>query len=225
MIVVFSPCSKSKDDSIPIYPASRIVSPSSYINNAFLNKQLLLVREKIFSDPLARLGTGTTHAFNLYVRTGLAYHFILNDTYEKLKRLLQQSDNVQWFFLSGGYGIIHALEEAKSYQASLSYNIAHQHKIPFTGKIWGGLLSEICDSIIERLKPSFLYVFGSKDYISFVKNTKHWKRSDKIKLFESRGSSGQYWLAPILNELSRAILTDDLPGFNSSFPDKYVKQE
>ena len=105
MIVIITSCSASKDDSIQIGSNTGLVSPTNYLNDKSLLRELTRTRETIFSKDEANLGKRSTYAFDLYVRAGKAYKAILNNCYAPLKEMLIQSEEVQWFFLSGGYGI------------------------------------------------------------------------------------------------------------------------
>jgi len=96
---------------------------------------LVNLRKIVFSDPRADVGKNVTYAFDLYVRKGRAYKDLFKHNYNRIKELLVESNIVEWFFLSGGFGIIHALEKAHRYQATFNYNIAHQKNIPYTAKI------------------------------------------------------------------------------------------
>jgi hypothetical protein len=137
--------------------------------------------------------------------------------------MLLSSDSVEWFFLSGGYGIIHALEKARKYQATFTQSIAYQNKIPYTGKLWAPLLTRICDSILLKFRPDFVYVFGNRDYTDFIKQTSFWRTEDNVRMFESTGSSGPTWLSSILSELVESILANDVRTFNASYG-KFNKQ-
>lgn len=222
ILVVFTSCAAGKDDSIPISRASKVVDPAYYLD-AHLIPSLLSTRERIFRDPRASVGTKTSYALDLYGRTGRAYRHLLEHNYPRLKSMLLSSDSVEWFFLSGGYGVVHALEEARRYQATFNQSIAYQNKIPYTAKLWKPLLSSICDCILARFSPDFVYVFGGRDYTEFIKQTSFWKTKDNVRMFESTGLSGPYWLSPILSELVESILANDVRTFNASYG-KFNKQ-
>ena len=111
-IVIVSSCCATKDDTTPIELDSKIIEPTRYLGSQDLLKDLLDIREHIFKDPKARLGNRTTYAFDLY-RRGRAYADLLKkDNHAKMKERLLSGDDIQWFFLSGGYGVIHALEKS-----------------------------------------------------------------------------------------------------------------
>jgi len=222
ILVILTSCSASKDDSIPITEGSRVVEPSYYLNQALLSR-LLSTRERLLLDPRARLGTKTSYALDLYGTAGRAYKKLLEYNYPRLKSMLLSSDSVEWFFLSGGYGIIHALEKARKYQATFAQSIAYQNKIPYTGKLWAPLLTQICDNILLKFRPDFVYIFGNRDYTDFIKQTSFWRTEDNVRMFESTGSSGPSWLSPILNELVGSILQNYVDVFNSKYS-KFTKQ-
>jgi cytoplasmic iron level regulating protein YaaA (DUF328/UPF0246 family) len=136
-VMIITACTARKSDSIPIPQGAKIIQPKDYLDDKKLIEKLFQIRRKIFADPKAKVGTKSTYAFDLYVNTGNAYKEIRTKYYKKIKSLLK-SGEIMWFFLSGGYGIINALEPAKRYQATFSRSIAYANKIPFTAKIWGG---------------------------------------------------------------------------------------
>lgn len=185
--------------------------------------KLCNIRNRIFQDPRIRVGTKTTYAFDLCVRAGKAYRDLLKSNYQRLKLKLLSSNEIEWFFLSGGYGIIHALEKARKYQATFNRSIAYQNDIPYTAKFWNDSLTSICDAIILRFHPEWVYIFGSKDYTHFIKQTSFWKTRNNIKMFESTGSAGPTWLSPMLSELADSILDNSVHSFNAKYP-KFVKQ-
>jgi hypothetical protein len=127
------------------------------------------------------------------------------------------SGKLTWFFLSGGYGIINALEPARKYQATFNRTIAHQNEIPFTSDFWKGILSDAVDSIVSKLCPEQVYIFGSPNYTSFVKETNMWSSGNNVRLFESTGSSGPFWLSPIIAELVTTICEGRLIDFNRKY--------
>lgn len=222
MILVITSCSASKDDSIPIPNGSRVVQPSYYLDDRELILHLFRIRENIFQDPRTRVGTRATYAFDLYVKAGNAYRDLRKNNYQRLKSEVI-SGNVEWFFLSGGYGIIHALEAAKRYQATFNRSIAYQNKIPYTKNLWKTTLTSLCDAIISKFDPKWIYIFGSRDYTNFIKQTNSWKTKN-VKILESTGRFGSSWLSPRLNQLVTSILNKNLEVFNEKNP-KFVKQQ
>jgi len=222
IIIVITSCSARKDDAIPIPRGFRVVQPSDYLDDKGLISRLHSVRERIFQDPRACVGTEITYTFDLYVRAGNAYRDLRKNNHQRLKSMLISGSEIEWFFLSGGYGIIHALEAARKYQATFNRSIAYQKKIPFTAKLWNNTLTSICDAIISKFNPEWVYVFGSEDYTNFIKQTHFW-RTQNVKMLESTGSSGPFWLSPKLNELVNSILDDHLNVFNEKYA-RSVKQ-
>jgi hypothetical protein len=222
MYAVVSSCCAKKDDSIPIPKGSRVVEPSYYLEQPLVHG-LLKTRERILRDPLACVGARTTYAFDLNVRFGRAYKDLFANHYDRVKSLLLSGGVVEWFFLSGGYGIVHALEEVKRYQATFNRTIAYKNRVLYTADLWKNILPSICDSILSRIRSDWVYVFGSRDYTRFIKETSFWKTANNVKMFESTGSAGPTWLSPILNELVRSILQNNIDAFNSKY-DKFTKQ-
>ena len=221
--LVMASCSASKDDSVSIPEGSRVVEPSYYLDRVLV-PGLLHIRERIFRDPRACIGARTTYAFDSYVRAGRAYKSLLEDNYDRLKAKLLSSGSIEWFFLSGGYGIVHALEEARKYQATFNQSIAYKNRIPYTVKLWKPILTSLCDNVIAKFRPDFLYVFGSRDYTEFIKQTSFWRTRDNVRIFESTGSSGPTWLSPILNELVESVLGGTIEAFNKHYK-KFTKQQ
>jgi len=223
MFLIITACTAKKDDSIPIISKTKIVEPSYYLDRRNLISELCKIRDRIFQDPQAQVGTKITTAFDLYVRAGKAYKKLWENNYKRLKSQLFSSQDIEWFFLSGGYGIIHALEEAKRYQATFNRNISYQKGIPYTANLWRKILPLICESIIKKFNPEWIYVFGSRDYTVFIKQTDFWRQMNNVKIIESTGSAGPSWLSPILNELVNSILDKNLRTFNQKYK-LFVKQ-
>ena len=219
--ILITSCSSGKNDSQPIQSGSYLVTPKDYVRDVDLYEKFVSKRESILSRPTSHLGKSKTLAFDLYVRTGRAYSK-LKENYHTVKDVLFDK-KIQMFFLSGGYGIINALEEAKSYQASFNYNIARSKEISYTAREWRPLLPSICDAIIENYAPERVYVFGSRDYTNFIKLTKTWEKDDLIKILESTGRNGVYWLAPMINEFFVAINENNINEFDIKYG-KFQKQ-
>lgn len=222
MILIISACSSSKNDTNPISEKSVRISPQDYLGDVELVSQFLVTRKQIFEEPRASIGHSITHAFDLYVHTGFAYRHLRRGNLDELKSRLETNDTVKWFFLSGGYGMINSLEPAVKYQATFNRNISYQNNIPFTGTIWKPLLPRILDEIISILSPDMTYIFGSRDYTWFVKQTRAWEKKDMIML-ESTGSAGPHWLSPRINALVNHILQDDVYEFDAQY-NKFNKQ-
>jgi len=100
-------------------------------------------------------------------------------------------------------------------------------KIPFTANLWRENLTEICENIIAKVNPERFYTFGSQDYTSFVKKTQFWKSLSEerigIKIFESTGSAGPYWISKILGELAEYTEKNNLDLFDERYP-QFIKQ-
>lgn len=225
-MIIITSCTARKIDSIPIPKRAITIHPQECLKDKNLLVKLYQTRQKIFNDPRANVGTKSTYAFDLYVNTGNAYKELRKDYYKKIKSLLF-SRNLDWYFLSGGYGLIHALEPAKKYQATFNRNISYKNNIPFTANLWKEILPEIIEKIIIAKKPEHLYTFGSQDYTRFVKKTNIWKSLDNdrigYKIFESTGSAGTHWISKILAELSDCILKKNPDRFNEKYP-QFLKQ-
>ena len=125
-MIVLTSCTARKLDNVPIPSKSLTVQPTDYIKDYKLLTSLNGIRNEIFEDPRAKIGKKSTYAFDLYVNTGYAYKKLKANHYEKMKSLLL-SKKLDWFFLSGGYGIIHALEPAHKYQATFFFLILWGH--------------------------------------------------------------------------------------------------
>lgn len=223
-LVVITPCSASKCDCIPIPPEGKVVEPRDYLRDEELLGRLIRLRQTVFATPGAQPGNATTYAFDLYVRAGQAYRDIRRSNYAEVKELLAGSRTVQWFFLSGGFGIVHALEKAHKYQATFNRSIAYRRGIPYTATLWGETLVRICDCILWGLAPEWVYVFGSEDYTRFVKDTRYYAESDRITVFESVGITGTGWIGPRLHELTEAIAAGEIGRFNEKYPGKCIRQ-
>jgi len=214
-----------KDDSIPIPPSAKILGPSDYLDDPYLINRMVETRERIFQDLRAQVGSRETYAFDLYVRAGRAYSKIYRHHYQQLKRLLLQDNRLSWFFLSGGYGIVNALEKARKYQATFNKGIAYQNRIPYTTPLWKPILTDACNAIFRKINPEYIYVFGSRDYTQFIKETERWKRKDRIKIFESYGSSGPNWISPKLCELIESLMNRNICEFNRRYRGNFISQQ
>jgi len=218
-VLVFSSCTARKNDSVSVGDVR--IQPSDYLGEGALLRELLKVRNEILSRPGAKRGNRETYAFDLYVQTGRMYKRVYEHYYRKMKQvLLDPGTPVQWFFLSGAYGIIHALEPALSYQATFSRSIASQNHIPFTGKLWQRALPEICGHVIGRYPGCKVYVFGSRDYTEFLK---HSRLPSETKIIESTGNVGSTRLSPVIATFASALLSHDLPAFDKEYPERFTK--
>lgn len=224
-LIVFTSCTARKMDNVPINPNEPIISPQDYLDDKNLRSQLDQIRNTIFSNPKSKLEKKSTYAFDLYVNSGYAYKNLRENHYSQIKSLLL-SKKLDWYFLSGGYGIIHALEPAKKYQATFNRNIAYKNNIPYTTKLWKKNLPKIIDQIIAEKTPKHFYTFGSQDYTQYVKLTNFWKKLDNTtsyKIFESTGSAGVHWISKILDELANCIEMKNLEKFDKKYP-QFIKQ-
>lgn len=226
-MIILTSCTARKLDGIPIPQRALTIQPSDYLKDQNLLKKLKQTRQQIFADPRANVGIKSTCAFDLYTNTGNAYKELKKNHYEKIKSLLV-SRKLDWYFLSGGYGLIHALEPAKKYQATFNRSISYMKKIPFTANLWSKTLPDVIEHIISKAKPERFYAFGSQDYTRFVKVTNLWKSLDNdrigYKIFESTGSAGAHWISKILDELASCITNNDLNLFDQKYP-QFLKQK
>lgn len=134
-MIVITSCTAKKMDKISIPSNGKIVQPKDYITDQSLLAELNKTRKEIFEDTRSNFGNDLTYAFDLYVNTGFAYKRLKQKHYAKIKSLLLLNE-LDWYFLSGGYGIINALEPASKYQATFNRSIAYKNKIPFTTNLW-----------------------------------------------------------------------------------------
>jgi len=217
--LIFSSCTAAKDDSVPV--GKQKVEPNHYIDDPLLLQKLLGTRRLILSKPEAKAGTSETYAFDLYVQTGRAYRQMRERYYDSLKHaLLHETIPARWFFLSGGYGIVAAFEPARYYQATFNYGIARQNRIPYTRKFWQPSLTRMCEHIVTRHNGWKVYVFGSRDYTEFLKYS---RLPSETKIIESTGSAGPTRLSPVIAAFTSALLNDDLPAFDSEYPQRFTK--
>jgi len=223
--LIVSSCSKRKDDSILIPPSAKTLGPSDYLNDPCLINRIVETRERIFQDSRAQVGTRETYAFDLYVRAGKAYSEIYKLHYQQIRGLVFQDNCLSWFFLSGGYGIENALEKARKYQATFNRGIAYQNHIPYTTPLWKPILTDACNAIFEKLNPEYVYVFGSRDYTQFIKETERWEIRNRIKIFESYGSSGPNWISQKLYELIKSLMNRNIDEFNRKYRDNFISQK
>jgi len=227
-VVVFSPCSKSKCDEIDIPPDFKPKDPEDYLESLALVCKLINTRQEVLNDPRAQKGTKPTLVFDLYVKAknSKAYKGIRESCYEDLREKLLSSDDIQWFFLSGGYGVIHALERAKRYDATF-----HSTRID---RIWHEAgLPLICDSIVRKFNPSRLYIFGTPKYLDFIKEANFYREtmdSGVTKVFEGfqepqDSNAGLRWLSERLRKFAKAVISNDLSSFDSAYPEKYYSNK
>jgi len=223
--LIVSSCSKMKDDSVPIPSGAKTLDLSDYLDDLYLINRIVETRERIFQDSRAQVGGRETYAFDLYVRAGKAYSKIYWHHYQQLKSLLLQENRLSWFFLSGGYGIVNALEKARKYQATFNRDIAYKNRIPYTTPLWKPILTDACNAIFRKINPEYIYVFGSRDYTQFIKETERWKRRDRIKIFESYGSPGPNWISQKLCELIESLMNGNISEFNRRCRSNFISQQ
>ena len=218
-VLVFSSCTAAKDDSIPV--TGRTVTPAGYVTDPQLLGTLLKTRESILSLPEAERGTRQTTAFDLYVRAGRMYEAVNRGFYKPLRQaLLEGAGAIDWFFLSGGYGIVHACEAVCKYTATFSRSIATQNGIPYTGGLWGQTLRDIVGYVIAQRPGYRVYVFGSQDYTAFVKNQ---PSRPMTKVIESTGRPGPFQLSSVLAQFVEALLGARLAAFDVAYPKPFTK--
>jgi len=222
-ILVFSPCSKNKCEKPAEYiPNFTPVEPWRYLEDKELLKRLMDTRKCIVDDLEKRTATQGVLAFDLYVRTGKAYKEIFHSYYKELRDKLIQNDDIQWFFISGGYGVIHALEKAVDYQATFSKQEADENNIPFTGDIWREAgLSAICEHIVQNLNPSRVYVFGGRDYIRFIKSVTYLKGKERVKIMPLRPGCRSSSLSWPIRNLAKAIFHGKLDEFDRTYQSQF----
>ena len=217
-ILVFSPCCSKKRDKRS--PSEEKRTPKSYLDKEADQMSLISTREEILCDPKAHRGKRQTYAWDLYVWTGTAYSDLRRSgNAERLRELLAEN-KLQWFFLSGGYGVVHALEVVNGYQATFDKRNAERKNIKFTGDIWQEAgLSSMLDAIVEKFNPECVYAFGNKDYIRFIANTEFYKKRDKtqLKVFETPYTEK-------LRQLVEAILSNKVHTFNMRYQEKHCKK-
>ncbi len=219
-VLVFSPCTAAKDNKIPIPPGSRIISPTDYLEDKQLLQCLMNTREHVLIELGAQIDSRITYALDLYVRTGKAYKE-LRQYYDRLKKRMLSDDEIQWFFLSGGYGVVHAFEAAVNYQASFG----QFQGVLRTDRIWqrDGKLSLICDAIAQKFQPLRIYVFGNSSYTHFIKQANFYSASNMTTtVFECYGRQGPTKLSPIMGELANAIVNGELSAFNEKYSGKVI---
>ncbi len=228
-LLLITPCTSRKDDTHP--PRGRVTSPQDYLSPPSA-RALEERRKHVLSLPRARDSPPSqrsreTHAYDLYTHTGKAYAgFRRTHLHARAKRaLLEGSGALDWFFLSGGYGVIHALEKATRYQATFNPHTARQQGIPYTTPYWRGLLPLLLDEIIERKNPTLTLVLGSRDYTQFILHTRAWRTRGNIKVFQSTGLSGLSWLSDILVEVLEAALDNNPQAIDRKYPGKLITQK
>jgi hypothetical protein len=177
--IIITSCTKNK--STQYIPDDHSVLPSDYLTKPTSVEQLEAARSAILTLPDSGYDQNSTqhYAFDLYVRdpttklyrelrkTGLAV--------KVRQRLLSLENNIEWYFLSGGYGLLHALEIARPYQATFDRSIASKNNIPYTLKAWEPILPTFLDDIFCQSAPTSVSVFASATYVKMVESTTFYK--------------------------------------------------
>jgi len=179
MHIIITSCTKNKCTRFT--PDGRIVSAVEYLANSEALARLNGTRDAVLNNPNTAYDprAGQYYAFDLYVRhpdTQL-YLRLRNEGLDGpiRTRLLARMNDVEWYFLSGGYGLLHALELARPYQATFSHTIARTSNIPYTLRQWKPVLPSILDQMIERSPVDSIHIFGSKDYVDMVRSSNRYK--------------------------------------------------
>jgi len=224
--LVFTSCTASKDDSAQIAAKDIAIGPNRYLTDRNLRDLLLTTREQVLSDPRAKRGNHLTYAFDLYVKAERSQMYsdlrARSQLCENVKQALRKGE-IQWFFLSGGYGMLHALEPATKYQATFSYGIARQNGIPYTARVWRRCLVDVCEHVMNRYSAWPVYAFGSRDYTDVLQRTRRWRAGEGIKIIESTGTGGGWRLSPIVAEFVRSLMSCQLSDFDRRHPGALVK--
>jgi hypothetical protein len=208
-ILILTPCTKNK--CTDIVPDKFKVVPEDYLVKESSLLELQIARLKAFESPRSEYdpGSNQVYAFDLYVRhprTQLYRNLRDSGLAERARRVIVETRfPAEWFFLSGAYGLVHAFELTRSYQATFNRQMADQAEISFTGRIWKNL-PDIIDEMLERLSPSMIHVFGATDYINFVTATNAYKqRPGSFRLLCGRATN------PDLREALASLVKGLLP--------------
>src|ERR1039457_5891148 len=182
--IIITSCTKNKCTRFP--PDGRTVSPEDYLANPEAIKQLKRTRDSVLNNPKSAYDPRAQqhYAFDLYVRhpdTQL-YRRLRNEGLDGpvRTRLLAIMNDVDWYFLSGGYGLLHALELARPYQATFNNSIARNNSISYTRPEWNPVLPSILDEMFERSTADSIHIFGSMDYLDMVRSSKHYKHRPTV---------------------------------------------
>jgi cytoplasmic iron level regulating protein YaaA (DUF328/UPF0246 family) len=182
--IIITACTKNKCTDFT--PDGRIVSPGQYLANPAALAQLNRTRDSVLSNPKSAYDprAGQHYAFDLYVRHPKTqmYRCLRNEGLDGpiRTRLLAITNDVDWYFLSGGFGLLHALELARPYQATFRNDIARKENIPSTLREWKPVLPSILDEILARSTADSIHIFGSKDYVDMVLSSEHYKRRSTV---------------------------------------------
>jgi cytoplasmic iron level regulating protein YaaA (DUF328/UPF0246 family) len=203
--IIITSCTKNK--STQFIPDGHFVSPSDYLPNPASVEKLSVIRSAVFTRPNSAYHQHATqhYAFDLYVRdqNTQLYRGLRNTGLAVMvrERLLSAGNEIEWYFLSGGYGLLHALEMARPYQATFDRKIAIDNGIPHTLPQWKPTLPLLLDEIFCRTVPSSVSVFGSKTYVDMVRATDlYGNRSD---LFDIRSGRPNTLSTPLVDKVLR----------------------
>jgi hypothetical protein len=193
--IIITTCTKNKAVSPGFSSEQPGITPQEYLGNASTINQLLQTRQAVLSKSNARFGNpvGQQISFEMYTSHGMLYDKLRADPIfeEILKNLNQRGGHskAHWFFLSGGYGLLHGAEIASAYQAVFDRGIARKEDIPFTVKDWISL-PQILDEMFNYLAPAHIYVVGSAAYVKFIQQTEAFQSSpSRFEISKGRASS------------------------------------
>jgi cytoplasmic iron level regulating protein YaaA (DUF328/UPF0246 family) len=205
--IIITSCTKNK--STQFKPNVRSVSTKDYLATHDAIDRLNSTRSAVFRDPTSAYNPQATqhYAFYLYVRhceTQL-YRPLRDEglAVPVRERLLDHTNDVEWYFLSGGYGLVHALELERPYQATFNKQIATKNNIPWTLPEWKRVLPALLDEVFERTTPSSVSVFGSKDYVDVVRAMKHYRDQPALFKIRSGRANEQKLTAGLLDTVRR----------------------
>ena len=197
MKIIITTCTKNKDVSPEFSPSRPGIVPQQYLGKVATVEELTRTRQAVLSKPNAKFGdpAGQQISFKMYTSYGMLYDKLRADAiYGKiLKNLNQRRDGAKghWFFLSGGYGLIHGGEIASAYQAVFDRGIASKEGIPFTVGDWTSL-PQILDGMFNYLEPAHIYVVGAAAYVKFIQRTVAFQSSpNRFEISQGRESSHQ----------------------------------
>ena len=134
--IIITSCTKNKCTDFK--PERHRVSPDEYLSCPGSVELLTRTRSSIFGLPESAYDVNATecYAYDLYVRDQKTqlYRALRNCDLDVpvRERVLAGEKAVEWYFLSGGYGLLHALELARPYQATFTASIAGKNNIPHT---------------------------------------------------------------------------------------------
>lgn len=197
MKIIITTCTKNKEVSPDFSPNRPGFNPDQYLGSAATLDELMRTRQAVLSKPNASFGypVGQQIAFEMYTSPGRLYDKLRSDPiYGEIRQLLNKwpdHSDAHWFFLSGGYGLIHGAEIGSAYQAVFDSGIARKGGIPYTVKDWT-CLPQILDEMFNHLGPTHIYVVGSAAYVKFIQQTEAFQSSpDMFEIAPGRASAHQ----------------------------------